>query len=320
MRRPVQFLARWQNQLGLLLASSFIFVALAAPVLSPMDPKNPGPFKQVGRPTDYTPHPPDETAPLGTLPGQVDVLHALVWGTRNAVWFGLVVASGAFFSGVLIGAVAGYAGGALNSLMMRVTDAFLTFPVIAGVAILHQLVALTIESMGGIYWFNNPYVGRLIYYESTPPTWVSFLMKVDPLMICLILFLWMPYTRLVNTLVITLKQTDFIQATRSLGAGPWWVIGRHLIPNALGPAVVMGARDVGNAVILQATFTFIGLGGDSPWGMLLSKGRDWVIGPGGDLLASWWVFLPATMAVVLFGVTWNLLGDGLNEMLDLRNG
>jgi peptide/nickel transport system permease protein len=81
----------------------------------------------------------------------------------------------------------------------------------------------------------------------------------------------------------------------------------------------LGARDVGNAVILQATFTFIGLGGTSPWGTLLSMGRNWIIGPGGDLLASWWVYMPATLAVILFGVTWNVLGDGLNEVFDPRS-
>jgi hypothetical protein len=94
------------------------------------------------------------------------------------------------------------------------------------------------------------------------------------------------------------------------------VIRRHLIPNSIGPALVMTARDVGNAVILQATFTFIGMGGTSAWGLLLSKGKDWVIGPGGDLLTYWWVFLPATLAVTTFGVAWNLVGDGLNEALD----
>jgi peptide/nickel transport system permease protein len=319
MRRPARFLARWQNRMGLILVGLFVAVALGAPVLSPMDPKEPGPFKRVGRVTDHVPHPPDETAPLGTLPGQVDVYHALVWGTREAVWFGLVVAVGAFITGIVIGAAAGYAGGALNSLLMRLTDAFLTFPVIAAVVFLQQMVATTIQSMGGIYWFNNEYLGRVVYFEFTPPGWVSFLMHVDPLMICLILFLWMPYARLVNALVLTLKRTEFIQAARSLGAGPGWVIRRHLIPNSLGPAVVLGARDVGHAVILQATFTFIGLGGTSSWGTLLSMGRNWIIGPGGDLLAAWWVYMPATLAVVLFGVTWNVLGDGMNEVFDPRS-
>ncbi len=317
---PLQrYFRSWQNWLGLLLVSIFVFMALSAPWLSPMSKKNPGLFQRVGRASDNTPYPPSQNAPLGTLPGQVDVFHTLVWGAGDALQFGLMVALGAFVFGVLVGAVAGYAGGALNSLMMRVTDAFLTFPMIAGVVFLQEIVASTIVAMGGIYWFNDPYRGKVVYFEFTPPTWVSFLLKVDPLLICLILFSWMPYARLVNTMVITLKRTDFVQAARALGGGSWWVLFRHLIPNSIAPAVVMAARDVGSAVVLQATFTFIGVGGNSAWGILLSFGRNWVIGPGGDLLAYWWTFLPATLALVLFGIGWNLLGDGLNDLLRPRN-
>ena len=73
---------------------------------------------------------------------------------------------------------------------------------------------------------------------------------------------------------------------------------------------------MGSSVILQATITFIGLGGASAWGTLLSLGRNWVIGPGGDMLTYWWVFLPATLAIILFGLGWNLVGDGLAEAFD----
>jgi len=294
-------------------------VAAAAPVLSPMDAEAPGPFKLVGRATDGTPHPPDENAPLGTLPGQVDVFHALVWGTRGALGFGVAVALGALLLGTVVGAVAGYAGGSLNSVLMRTTDAFLAFPLIAAVALVQQLVAVTIESMGGTFWFNS-YWGRVVYFEFTPPVWTRFLMSVDPVMVCLILLLWVPYARLFNTQVLALKRSDFVRAAYSLGAGPSRVIRRHLIPNCLGPALVMVATDVGVVVILQATFTFIGLGGTSTWGKLLSLGRNWVIGPGGDILRYWWVFIPATLAVILFGVTWNVLGDSLSEVLNPRGG
>ena len=271
---------------------------------------------KVGRQTDKKPHPPTETSPLGTLPGQLDVYHALVWGAREAMQFGLLVALGAFVFGSLFGAVAGYSGGLVNGLMMRIADAFLTFPVLAGVVFLQQIVAMTIESMGGIYWFNNDYFGQVIDFQFTPPPFAVFLMKVDPILICLILFSWMPIARLVNTMVITLKNTEFIQAARALGGNPWWVVRRHILPNAVGPAIVLAARDVGSAVVLQATITFVGLGGQSAWGMMLSMGRNWVIGPGGDLFDTWWVFMPATLALILFGVGWNLLGDGLAEALE----
>lgn len=313
MRFIRRFFSHWQNWLGILLVLIFILVAATAPWLSPMDQKNPGIIKIVGRSSDRTPHPPDREAWLGTLPGQVDIYHTLIWGTRDALQFGLLVALGTFGLGLLFGAISGYAGGLFNNLMMRIADAFLTFPLIAGVAILQQFVALTIESMGGTYYFNTERFGKVVYFEFTPPGWTLFLMKVDPLLICLILLSWVPIARLVNTLVILLKNSEFIQASRALGGGSVWIVTRHLIPNSIGPALVLAARDVGNAVILQATFTFIGIGSSSPWGTLLSMGRNWVIGPGGNLFGYWWVFMPVTLVVITFGLAWNLIGDGVND-------
>lgn len=316
MRIVRYFFSRWQNWLGLLIVLMFTVVAISAPLLSPPDKNTQGSFKKVGRSSDRTPHPPSETSILGTLPGQIDVYHTLVWGAREAMQFGLSVAIGAFIFGTLFGSVAGYFGGFVNNIMMRIADAFLTFPVVAGVVLLQQLVAVTIESLGGIYWLNNDYFGRVIDFQFTPPPFAVFLMKVDPILISLIIFSWMPVARIVNTMVLTLKNKEFIQSSRALGASPAWIIFRHLIPNSVGPAVVLAARDVGSSVILQATITFVGLGGASAWGILLSIGRNWIIGPGGGLLRYWWVFLPVTIAIVLFGVGWNLLGDGLLEVLD----
>lgn len=318
MRPMHYFFSRWQNWLGLVIVLIFTVVSLAAPLLSPPNKTTQGAFKKVGRSSDLRPHPPSAEAPLGTLPGQLDVYHALIWGTREAMIFGMFVALGAFVFGVFFGTISGYVGGIVNSVMMRIADAFLTFPALAGVVFLQQLVAVTIESLGGTFWFNSDYHGRVVDFQFTPPPFAVFLLKVDPILISLILFSWMPVARLVNTLVVTLKNADFIQATRALGGSSPWIIWRHLIPNAISPAIVLAARDVGSSVILQATITFIGLGGSSAWGLLLSLGRNWVIGPGGSLFTTWWVFVPATLAITLFGIGWNLLGDGLSDMLDPR--
>ncbi|HET9587908.1 MAG TPA: ABC transporter permease [Anaerolineales bacterium] len=315
MRRWRRFFAHWENWLGLLLILGFSIGAVAAPVLSPPDEADPGPFKQIGRASDFVPHPPGEEAILGTLPGQYDVFHTLVWGMRDAMLFGLLVALGSFLIGVFFGSVAGYAGGFVNGLMMRVADAFLTFPPIAGVVFLQQLVLNSITALGGLYYFDPIFFGRVLALGAPPTPLVALLAKIDPLMIVLILFSWMPYARLVNSIVLTLKGADYVQAARALGGSSSWVVRRHLIPNSMAPAVVLAARDVGGAVILQATITFIGLGGLSPWGMLLSMGRNFVLGPGGSLLTHWWVYLPVTLAVILFGLSWNLIGDGLNDVL-----
>lgn len=309
-----RYLSRWQNWVGAGLAILFILVAIAAPVISAADQKNPGAFKVVGRFSDPIPHPPGENpkALLGTLPGQFDVFHTLVWGFRDALRFGLSVALSAFGFGVVFGAVSGYAGGAANSLMIRIADAFLTFPPLAGAVLLSQLARTAIVALGGQYFFNPLQNTTLLYFEGQLPPLALFLDRVDPLLISLVLFSWMPYARLVNTLVIALKGSGFVQSAQALGGSPLWVIRRHLLPNSISPAVVLAARDIGSAVILQATVVMLGLGGTSPWGSLLAMGRQWIAS---GVLTFWWVYVPITATIVLFGVTWNLVGDGLSEAL-----
>ena len=313
MSRVRLFFRRWQNWLGFLLVLFYVFIAIAAPYLSPNDPKEPGPFMRVGRVFEASPMPPDEKAALGMLPRGIDVYHALVWGSRDALRFGLIVAVSTALFGILYGAIAGYVEGWVGNTMLRVTDAFLAFPPIAGVVLLQQLYTTTISSLGGflysgvIYSYSNDSIrGSLIQ---------SLLESVDPLMLSLILFSWMPFARLVHSIVLTLRQTEFVQAARALGGSSFWIVRKHILLNSAGPAIVLAARDVGGVVLLQATFTFIGIGGGSVWGQMLADGRNWILGPGGSLLTYWWVFLPATLAVTIFGIAWNMFGDSLNDVL-----
>ncbi|HEY3474493.1 MAG TPA: ABC transporter permease, partial [Anaerolineales bacterium] len=315
MSRWKRFFSRWQNWIGLLLILVYVGVAIFASYLSPNDPKNPGPFLQVGRVFIGEPQPPEEKAPLGMLPFGIDVYHALVWGSRDALLFGLIVTVSTALFGVLYGAIAGFAGNRPGGLMLRVADAFLAFPPIAGLVFLQQLYVSSVDALGG--YFST--TGEIYTFSQTPLEVTpiqSLLERVDPLMLSLIVFSWMPYSRLVHSIVLTLKQTEFVQAAHALGGGPFWIVRKHLLPNSIGPAIVLAARDVGGVVLLQATLTFVQIGGGSIWGEMLAQGRNWVIGPGGNLLRYWWVFLPPTFAIMLFGVAWNMFGDSLNDMLD----
>ena len=313
MSRLRRFFSRWQNGVASLLILVYVFFAVGAPYLSPDDPKNPGPFMTVGRRAELRPIPPNEKALLGMLPNGIDVYHALVWGARDAMQFGLIVTLSTAVFGILYGAVAGLAGERLSVLMLRVADAFLAFPPIAGLVFLQQLFAVTVTAFGGFY-FTHEFWGRIVEVQG-PMTLIQYLLDhFNPLMLSLIVFSWMPFARLVHSRVITLRQTDFIQAARALGASPFWIIRKHLMQNATGPAMVLAARDVGGVVLLQATLTFIGIGGASIWGEMLALGRNWVIGAGGSLFTYWWVFLPPTLAVMIFGIAWNILGDGLSDL------
>ena len=314
MRKLTSYLSDWRNLAGLAMCLSFVLVALAAPLLSAPDPQLPEAYKRAGRITDLTPHPPGPQAPLGTVPQQLSVYHTLIWGTRDALRFGLIVVVSTLFFGVFYGALAGLAGGAVNNLMMRIADAFMSFPVLASIVFMQVLVAISLNALtttvSSFQWMNGIYPVT----GSNPLT--IFFSQVDPLLLSLILFSWMSYARLTNARVLTLKQEEFVQASRALGGGNLWITFKHLIPNAIGPSIVLASRDMGNAVILQATLTTLRLGSSSPWGIMLATGRDWVIGPGASIFSYWWVYIPITLAIILFGISWNLLGDQINEYLN----
>jgi peptide/nickel transport system permease protein len=321
MKSTRRFLSRWQNCLAIALIAFFVFVALSAPILSPDDPKHPGAIKIVGRSTQLEPQPPSKAEPFGTLTKQVSVYHAVVWGTRSALVFGLIVTIIVAIIGVIIGTVSAYFGGFLSGLLMRITDAFLAFPVIAGVVLFQQLISINLYN-AGLRFFNGATFmvnasGNFIDFPDKMPLFLNILQKLDPVQIALIVFCWVPYARIMHTTVLRITTTQYVQAARVSGSGHLKIMFRHLLPNSIAPVIVLAAKDVGAMVVLQAAFYFIGFGNGSPWAMILVRGRDWIYNPGG-ILTFWWVFLPATLAMVLFGISWNLLGDGLNDALNPR--
>jgi peptide/nickel transport system permease protein len=296
MRNLGLFLSRGLNVLGVVIVCLYVAVAIAAPTLAPPeDPDVPSDFRRVGRSIDHTPHPPSAIARLGTLPGQMDVYYTVVWGTRSALRFGLLAAFGSATIGTLIGVVGGYLGGWVNKLAMGIVDAFLAFPAIAGLWLV-QRVFFSAGQGGTFTGLAN----------------LLSMMGAEPLLVTLILFSWMPYARIINAGTLRLMQTDYVLAARALGSGGPRILLRHLLPNSISPAIVLVARDIGGMVMLAAAFTFVGFAGGSSWGALLALGRDWIISPGGNPLVYWWTYLPASLALLLFGIGWNLIGDGLN--------
>jgi peptide/nickel transport system permease protein len=306
---------------GALIVGLFFLAALAASLLAPPDPGAEfSTFRDIHKLNKYVPFQPGTGLLLGSVPDpanqrQIDVWYSLVWGARSALRFGLLVVliTGAF--GVILGGVSAYLGGLPNTLVMGFTDAFLALPVITGVIFFNQFVQFLLSASGAKFtWYGlNVYL-----YSESPTAWQRFLFDVDPLLIAFIVFSWMPYARLMNSVVLRARQEEYLLAARSLGAGHLHLIFRHLIPNTISPAIVLATRDVGYLVLLQAGFTFIGLSNRSEWGALLSLGKNYVIGPGGNPFTWWWLYLPPTLAIVLFGMGWNLLGDGLNDWLNLH--
>ena len=300
-RKYIRPLLNWQILVALVILGVFIATAIAAPLLSsPPEGENvDNMYKVIGRQFDRTSHPPSPENPLGTLPGQLDIFHSLVWGTRHALRFGLVVALSTALIGVVVGSIAGYSNNFLSQSLLRITDGFLAIPMIIGVGIFKQLVFLAEPGMG------SPAIQQIM----------GFLGK-DFVILGLIFFSWMPYARIIAANFTKVRQLDYVTAAHTIGASRVRIVLRHLLPNAITPAIVLIARDIGAMVVWGAAFVFIGIGGDSPWGLLATLGRDYVVGSFGNPFQMWWTYVPVTLALVLFGIGWNLLGDGLNDALN----
>jgi ABC-type dipeptide/oligopeptide/nickel transport system permease subunit len=308
-------LTRWQTLFALLLVCLIIFAALFADVLAPLNAGESNGFHIVGNPLNIVPLPPNDEAVLGTAPGQIDVFTALIHGTRNALLFGLGATVLTALVGVLIGSFSGLTGGWFNQLSMRITDAFLCIPIIAGIAFFDQILTmLKMSVIGDADWYMiSPVAAPVSPFVSGTQ---AMLLSLNPVMLALIGFCWMSYARVLNLQVLQVKQMEFITAARAIGTKPLRILHRHILPNCIAPIIILAAKDIGQMVILQAMFTFIGFPGNSAWADVLVRSRDWVIGAGGNPFLYWWTYIPITAVIILFGIAWNLLGDELNHMLD----
>jgi peptide/nickel transport system permease protein len=318
------FFSQGQNWLAIILVLIFAAIAIAAPILSPADdPENPLPFKVTDQSFIRIPGPPNAEHPLGTVPqittlpqfgiapGQDahyhwDVLHTVIWGTRSAFRFGLMVSVIAAVLGIFIGAVGAYFGGRVDRLLLFLTDSFLAFPVIA--------VAWLIQRT----WFSDIYYPFQQLITLSPFEEILVALRLNPITLALFMFSWMPYARLMNTTVSQLRTAEYVTAARALGATESRIILRHLLPNAISPAIVLLARDIGGVVVLASALTFIGFGGDIAWAIMLVSSREFVLGLLGNPFVYWWSFIPIALALTFFALAWNLLGDGLNVALNPR--
>ncbi len=309
------FTLNWLNWLGFLIILVFVEVAFFGERWMPAEPGSEPARTAAERSLRLRqavfPQPPSEEHPLGTLKGNRDVLYGLITGTRQALEFSLKAGLLSALIGVLLGAVSGYLGGFANQVTMRVSDGLLAIPVIAGVVMLQQIKMVWISQLpnaGMVMGYN----GKLVPGSPT----AAALLAIDATLWAIVLVNWIPYARLTNGMVIEIKNSEYIEAARSVGVPFWRIIIRHLLPNAVSPALVLLARDMGWLVILQASLNYAGFGGSSIWGMQLLLGRDAIIGVGGNPFGNWWVWVPGTVVLLLYGIGWNLIGDGLNDALN----
>ena len=229
--------------------------------------------------------------PFGTDDLGQDLLARMLYGGRISLAVGLAAMTMAIVVGVLIGSIAGSARGSIDAALMWLTDLFLSLPQLPLLLLIIYLFRDTLKSMlgpeGGVFVLIVVVIGG---------------------------FRWMPVARLVRAQFFSLREKEFVEAARALGASHTRTVVRHILPNALGPVIVAGTIDVAAAIIAESTLSFLGLGfpPDIPtWGRILFDSKDHL-----DIAAHWALFPGA--AIFLTVLTINFVGDGLRDALDPR--
>ncbi len=300
---------------GLCILIAFAVLALAAPLLAPpedaclrdlkitdaraaMNPTNSSFWQLMFRPpANCFVMPRVSFSPIPTAPGEsgrvfgtsngYDIKYGMVWGARTAFTLGLTVIFSALAVGILIGSIAGYFGGWIDNLFMRFTDVVFAFP---GLVLSIVLISIFGHSLENII-FSLALVG------------------------------WVVYARLLRAEILRLRQLEFVEGARALGAKDSRIIFWHVLPNALTGLTVQVTLDMGAIVLSAAALSFLGLGtplGYSDWGQLIAFARGFLQGPPDRPFAYWYVSFFPGLALVLWGLAWNLLGDALRDALDPR--
>ena len=264
----------------------YLLVAAAAPLLAPVPEGWSSPYEVRSNFLEELKEPGSEECssgcPFGTTESGADLYYGVVWGTRISIAMGLGITFSGIVIGLLLGLVAGWYGGWMDDLLMRITDVFLSLP----------LLVLAIAIV------------------------VAFGPGLVNVAIALVLVWWPPYTRLVRGQVLSLREAQFVEAARASGLPDWYIMGRHVLPNAMGPIIVQGTLDIGTVVLVASALSFIGFASSSAllpeWGRLVALGQNYVA------IGHWWTVVFPGLAIFGFVLGFNLMGDGLRDILDPR--
>jgi peptide/nickel transport system permease protein len=259
--------------MGLIIIAGFAITAIFAPWLAPF------PEQGLGLPNLAERFaPPSFTHIFGTDVYGRDVLSRVIMGSRISLQVSLIVVAVAVLIGTPLGAVAGYIGGGLDEIIMRITDLFLAFPSL--------LLAMAIAAALGPSLTNT--------------------------VVALSLSWWPWYTRLSRSQGVALRGRPFVEAARAIGVPAKRILVAHILPNSLAPIIVQATVDIGTVVLATAALSFLGLGAQQPspeWGLMVSLGRTYI-------LEQWWISGFPGLAIFTTSLAFNLLGDGLREALD----
>ena len=274
-RRPWQI--RFGNHPAVLYAGGGIvlvwfIVAVFADVIAPYEP-NAHNLKEVLQSPNWAHW-------LGTDNFGRDVLSRIIHGTRIDLQMGIVGVALPFIIGTMLGAIAGYFGGIVDNILMRILDVVLAFP---WLVLLMAIISLLEPGLTSFY-------------------------------IAITLVAWVSYARLVRSQVLVLKNSDFVVAARNLGYGHARIMFRHILPNALVPSIVFSMSDVVLVILAGSAISYLGLGVQPPtaeWGVMIAEGQNFIF-------TAWWMTTFPGLAIVFLALGFSLLADGLGEKLGIR--
>jgi len=229
--------------------------------------------------------PPSPDHPFGTDQLGRDLFSRVVYGARVSLLVAITISLISMTLGCLIGAVSGYIGGYLDDIIGRIIDVFLSIP---------ELI------------FNIALVGILC---------VSFGASTWNVILAIVITNWVSYARITRGMVLSLKEREFVVSARAMGASDFWILFKHIIPNAVGPIIVLATLNVGNIIMTIASLGFLGLGIQPPtpeWGQILNSGKNYIT------TAPWIATFPG-LAIMLAVLGFNLLGDGLRDVFEPKS-
>ncbi|RWC94442.1 MAG: ABC transporter permease [Mesorhizobium sp.] len=261
--------------LGLLIIIALLALAAFADVLAPYSPT-------VGDLKNARLLPPGAAHWFGTDDLGRDIYSRIVYGSRWTLYVVILVAIIAAPIGLLVGTVAGYAGGWTDAVLMRITDIFLAFP---------KLVL------------------ALAFVAALGP-------GIENAVLAIAITSWPPYARIARAETLTVRNSDFIKAVQLMGASPFRIVLRHIMPLCISSLIIRVTLDMAGIILTAAGLGFLGLGAQPPlpeWGAMIASGRRFI-------LDQWWVAAAPGAAILIVSLGFNLLGDGLRDALDPRSG
>jgi len=270
---------------GIVIVAIFALIALLAPIIAPTPAGQSNAYLIPREGYSPVPQPPSWAHKFGTTQGEYDIYYGVIWGTRSAFKVGLAVIGATLLLGIILGSIAGYFGGIIDEIIMRITDIFLAFPALI-------LAMAVVAALGP---------------------------SLNSVLIALIIVSWPAYARVVRGYILAIREEDYVEAARGVGASHFRIITRHILPNSIYPVFIMASLDIGAVVLSAAALSFLGLGapeGYADWGQMIQFSRNWIVGPPGQPLAYWYTVVIPGLFILFFVLGWNLLGDAFRDILD----